>query len=95
MIRESAQKAVQAVRRPGRSPGRPAAEPEGRPAPAVATIAVPITEAYQLGPRWRKAAARGRDVRTLGGARGWAAVTMAPRSLRPGDLTREYASMGA
>ncbi|GHK03177.1 hypothetical protein SY2F82_49740 [Streptomyces sp. Y2F8-2] len=85
-----------------RSPGTCTAP--GRPAPAVATIAVPITEAYQFGPRYRTAGARrervGRERALLTDPRekdpgGWAAVTMDARSRRAEAGTRDHASMWA
>ncbi|GHB40593.1 hypothetical protein GCM10010306_037640 [Streptomyces umbrinus] len=98
MARATAQMAVQNVRRPGTS--------KGRPAPAVATIAVPITGAYQLGPRWRKGddfasasafALVGRPglawlVLSVVAVSGWA-VAMNPPCLGGGRPTREYRSM--
>ncbi|KYG52769.1 hypothetical protein AWI43_26705 [Streptomyces sp. WAC04657] len=90
---DRAQTAAQTVRRPGTC--------TGRAAPAVATIAVPITEAYQWGPRCRTERTRGPG-RTPGvvargtgrgvGRRG-ATLAMTPPSSRSRARTRDHAAM--
>ncbi|GAA1415879.1 hypothetical protein GCM10009601_06560 [Streptomyces thermospinosisporus] len=68
-------------------PGQGLGRRGGSAAPALATTAVPITHAYQLGPRWRTAGTRGgrAAARGSGGGR-WATVTMLPTVVRPPDL---------
>ncbi|GGU78878.1 hypothetical protein GCM10010211_51000 [Streptomyces albospinus] len=70
----------------------------GRAAPALATIAVPMTAAYQFGPRWRtEGAVPGVSGQVVVGLREGACVSGAMQEASPvrAALTRGVVSMRA